>query len=227
MLAAAGGRGDEPVRNGLPGEAGRRLRLRWFTPKVEVDLCGHATLASAHVLWQEGHVPAGEEIHSTPAAASSRPSRKESWIELDFPLMPGTESSQPPGLIEALGTSAKYVGPSVRLSGRSGYGRHLRAWLRTSACCPAWVRGLIVTSRSSPPFDFVSRFFAPRCRHRRRPGDWLGPLLPGTVLAGALRKDNFTAFQASAQEESSMSVSAETGPPRTGKQSRYYVANLS
>ena len=63
--------------------------LRWFTPTVEVDLCGHATLASAHVLWQEGHVPGGQKLRfqtrSGVLTAERQPKGREVWIELDFP----------------------------------------------------------------------------------------------------------------------------------------------
>ena len=89
---------------------GDGYRLRWFTPKVEVALCGHATLASAHVLWTEGYVPPAEEIRFQTKSGLLKATRKELWIELDFPVKPPTESPPPPGLLEALGTSARYVG---------------------------------------------------------------------------------------------------------------------
>ncbi len=85
-------------------------RLRWFTPKVEVALCGHATLASAHVLWSEGYAPTAEEIRFHTKSGLLKATRKESRLELDFPVEPPTERSRPPGLLEALETSAKYVG---------------------------------------------------------------------------------------------------------------------
>src|SRR2546426_3897912 len=73
-------------------------RLRWFTPAVEVDLCGHATLASAHVLWEDGHL-AGD----APATFHTRSGllgavRRGAWIELDFPATPPTAAVAPPGL---------------------------------------------------------------------------------------------------------------------------------
>ena len=89
---------------------GDGYRLRWFTPKTEVALCGHATLASAHVLWNEGYALPDEEIRFQTKSGLLKAARKELWIELDFPVKPPTESSPPPGLLEALGTSAKYVG---------------------------------------------------------------------------------------------------------------------
>jgi hypothetical protein len=85
-------------------------RLRWFTPKIEVDLCGHATLASAHVLWSEGRVPLDREIHFHTNSGLLKARRRGDLIELDFPTEPESEVEPPPGLVKALGVSAKYVG---------------------------------------------------------------------------------------------------------------------
>ena len=89
---------------------GDGYRLRWFTPKVEVDLCGHATLASAHVLWTEGRVPATSTINFYTNSGVLKAVRRGDLIELDFPLDPPSEISPPPELLPALGVSAKYVG---------------------------------------------------------------------------------------------------------------------
>src|SRR5262249_34466227 len=83
--------------------------LRWFTPKVEVDPCGHATLASAHVLWQQGHAT-GDEIRFSTRSGILKAIRHGGDIELDFPLKPEAAAQAPLGLLEALGVSAKYVG---------------------------------------------------------------------------------------------------------------------
>ena len=85
-------------------------RLRWFTPKIEVDLCGHATLASAHVLWSEGRVPLEREIHFHTNSGLLRACRRGDLIELDFPSQPASQVDPPSGLLEALAVSAKYVG---------------------------------------------------------------------------------------------------------------------
>ena len=85
-------------------------RLRWFTPKIEVDLCGHATLASAHVLWSEGRVPLEREIHSHTKSGLLKACHRGDLIELDFPAEPASQVDPPPGLLEALGVSAKHVG---------------------------------------------------------------------------------------------------------------------
>src|ERR1700752_4290015 len=84
--------------------------LRWFTPKVEVDLCGHATLASAHVLWQQGLAKSGEEIHFSTRSGILKAGLQDDDIELNFPLKPEESAAAPPGLVEALGVSPSYVG---------------------------------------------------------------------------------------------------------------------
>ena len=85
-------------------------RLRWFTPKIEIDLCGHATLASAHVLWSEGRVLSSQKIHFHTNSGLLKACRRGDLIELDFPSEPESEVEPPPSLLEALGVSAKYVG---------------------------------------------------------------------------------------------------------------------
>src|SRR5256885_4491667 len=87
-------------------------RLRWFTPAVEVALCGHATLASAHVLWDEGYLPAERDarFHTQSGMLTAR--RTGDWIELDFPATPPTPAPAPAGLAAALPAPTPRVGPS-------------------------------------------------------------------------------------------------------------------
>src|SRR5438552_8098829 len=86
------------------------FQLRWFTPAVEVDLCGHATLASAHVLWEAGYLKPGQpaRFHTRSGLLSAQ--RNEPWIELDFPAQSPEPISPPDGLLRALGVIANYVG---------------------------------------------------------------------------------------------------------------------
>src|SRR3989475_8457478 len=77
--------------------------LRWFTPAVEVDLCGHATLASAHVLWEDGHLKGDSQARFHTKSGLLTADRRDSWIELDFPATPAAESPPPAGLVEAPG----------------------------------------------------------------------------------------------------------------------------
>src|SRR5690349_8380304 len=79
--------------------------LRWFTPAVEVDLCGHATLASAHVLWEEGYLQPDEQARFHTRSGLLLATRADTMIELDFPAKPAAAAEAPEGLIEALGVT--------------------------------------------------------------------------------------------------------------------------
>jgi PhzF family phenazine biosynthesis protein len=147
----------------LPHEEG--FDLRWFTPTAEVDLCGHATLASAHVLWENGLLPLQEtaRFHTQSGVLLAR--RREDWIELNFPLRKAQECVPPEHLEEALGVVPQWVGRAttdilVVLDSEKQV-RSVKpdfALLRRID-----VRGVIVTSEAiSAGSDFVSRFFAPR-----------------------------------------------------------------
>lgn len=139
--------------------------LRWFTPVIEVDLCGHATLASAHALWEENVLAANETARFHTRSGLLTAARAGDWIELDFPATREQTADPPPALLESLGISVPvYVGRNkfdylVELESEEAV-RNLdpdHAQLRGVP-----VRGVIVTSRSSNrDFDFVSRFFAP------------------------------------------------------------------
>ena len=142
------------------------FRLRWFTPETEVDLCGHATLASAHALWDAGRVEDDATIRFQTRAGALGAVRSGAWIALDFPSTPPLETPAPAGLIEALGLEPRYVGRTaqddwlVELADEALV-RGLAPDMARLAEVPA--RGVIVTSRASMKrADFVSRFFAPR-----------------------------------------------------------------
>lgn len=139
-------------------------RLRWFTPSVEVDLCGHATLASAHVLWEEGHLPAGATARFHTRSGVLTAVREGEWIRMDFPAQPPVATAPPAGLAEALGADPAWVGRNqadllVELPTEEAV-RTLRPDLRRLRTIP--VRGVIVTARATGgDAHFVSRFFAP------------------------------------------------------------------
>jgi predicted PhzF superfamily epimerase YddE/YHI9 len=140
--------------------------LRWFTPKVEVSLCGHATLASAHVLWERGLLAPGEAARFHTKSGLLGASRaSDGLIELDFPARPSTAVPVPPGLAEALGEEVLHVGQSaddelVELASEAAVRRLAPDFARLAAVP---VRGVIATARSeTAPYDFISRFFAPR-----------------------------------------------------------------
>ncbi len=136
--------------------------LRWFTPAVEVELCGHATLASAHVLWEAGLLPEDQpaRFHTASGLLSAR--RAGGWIELDFPALPPKPCAAPPELIEALG-----VAPARVAETGHNYLAELESEQAVRDLRPRFDRlarlrrGVIATAASSDPaFDFVSRYFA-------------------------------------------------------------------
>jgi PhzF family phenazine biosynthesis protein len=178
------------------------FHLRWFTPAVEVDLCGHATLASAHALWEDGHLPAGARARFHTRSGLLLADRRGEWIELDFPAKPEDAAEVPADLLPALGAKALHVGRNqfdyiVELESedavRSLSPDHSRLRKLT-------VRGVIVTARaSSPGFDFVSRFFAPGAGIDEDPVTGSAHCCLGPFWAARLGKTEFTAYQASAR----------------------------
>lgn len=138
--------------------------LRWFTPATEVDLCGHATLASAHVLWESGQLPHGETARFHTRSGLLTAEKRADWIWLDFPATPAEPIEVHAELAAALGTRAVSVGRSrfdfvVELESEDAV-RAVRPDFRRLAAIPG--RGAVVTSRADDPaFDFVSRYFAP------------------------------------------------------------------
>lgn len=87
-----------------------RFCLRWFTPTVEVDLCGHATLAAAHLLWEAGELAPEITARFQTRSGLLTAGCKGNWIELDFPAEPALPAPAPEGLVEALGVTPKYIG---------------------------------------------------------------------------------------------------------------------
>ena len=138
--------------------------LRWFTPTVEVALCGHATLAAAHVLWEDGHLEPAEQARFHTRSGLLTADRRGAWIEMDFPAKREEPAPAPTGLAAALGVTPAYVGKNqfdylVEVDSEETV-RHLTPDHTALAKLP--VRGVIVTSRAATgEFDFVSRFFAP------------------------------------------------------------------
>jgi PhzF family phenazine biosynthesis protein len=174
--------------------------LRWFTPEAEVELCGHATLASAHVLWEAGYVQPTIKIKFNTLSGWLRAGKSGDWIDLDFPsaaAVPGDISEE---IIAALGRVPEFILRSgekwlleypdesdvylmnpdfVALKARSG-------------------RGLIITARSEKPgIDFVSRYFAPWIGINEDPVTGSSHTILGPYWGHKLHKTHMTAFQAS------------------------------
>jgi PhzF family phenazine biosynthesis protein len=140
------------------------LPLRWFSPTVELELCGHGTLAAAHVLWEEGVLPPAAFVRFTTRAGLLTAERRDGWVELDFPAEPPMEAETPAALAEALNVMLRYVGRNrldylVEVDDESTV-RQLSPDLARLSVVDT--RGVIVTSAADGPWDFVSRFFAPR-----------------------------------------------------------------
>ncbi len=174
--------------------------LRWFAPRAEVDLCGHATLASAHVLWQSGtldhHAPARFHTRSGLLTAV----KSGDWIELDFPATPADEVAAPPGLVEALGVSPRFVGRS-----RFDYLVEVEDERAVVATAPEMsrlaaisTRGVMVTARGADgKYDFVSRFFAPAFGINEDPATGSAHCCLAPFWATRLGKTTFLARQLS------------------------------
>jgi PhzF family phenazine biosynthesis protein len=169
---------------------------------VEVDLCGHATLASAHALWETGELAAVAQARFHTRSGVLTCVQRAGWIEMDFPAKAEEEADAPAELADALGLAPEYVGRNdfdyvveaaseeAVLTLRPDYARLKRL--------PA--RGVIVTSRAhAGDFDFVSRFFAPAAGIDEDPVTGSAHCALGPFWAKRLGKADFLAYQASAR----------------------------
>jgi predicted PhzF superfamily epimerase YddE/YHI9 len=182
-----------------------RYRLRWFTPAVEVELCGHATLASAHVLWSEGLASPGQPLRFDTASGplAARPGDGGA-IWLDFPATPAEPVDPPGGLLDALGGgAARFVG-----RGRFDYLVELAGEAAVHDLAPdvrglggLGSRGVIVTAAAAGPggYDFVSRYFAPAAGIDEDPVTGSAHCTLGPYWATRLGRAELTGFQASAR----------------------------
>eukprot|EP00741_Cyanophora_paradoxa_P020261 tig00021238_g19555.t1 len=186
--------------------------LRWLTPTVEVNLCGHATLAASHVLWEEGHLARGEaaRFHTRSGVLTAR--REGDLIVLDFP-------AAPPRPMEArlkekvLDVLAQGLGVPRRAIADVWHGgedvlvliedeRLVRSGLKPSSAVLNDIvcRGIIVTAPSSGPReDFVSRFFGPRCGIEEDPVTGSAHCVLAPFWGERLGKHSMRAHQASAR----------------------------
>ena len=178
--------------------------LRWFTPTHEVDLCGHATLASAHVLWAEGHLAAGEAaVFHTKSGQLTARRHGDGWIAMDFPAEPFEPTDAPPGLLDALGVSPAFVGRNrmdvgVLLEDEAAV-RDVVPDMARLATIDA--RGVIVTALADEgtAYDFVSRFFGPRVGVPEDPVTGSAHCALGPFWADRLGKATLTGRQVSAR----------------------------
>jgi PhzF family phenazine biosynthesis protein len=185
----------------VPG--GEAWGLRWFTPVVEVDLCGHATLASAHVLWTLGLAPPDRPVAFDTRSGRLGARRDGDWIVLDLPIDRPAPAEAPPGLLPALGLEPARV--AVVLRGRFDWFVEVDAAsvVRTlapdlAALSSVPTRGVIVTAAADEPgADFVSRFFAPAAGIDEDPVTGSAHCTLVTYWSGELGKTHFTAVQLS------------------------------
>ncbi|WP_254509162.1 PhzF family phenazine biosynthesis protein [Anatilimnocola floriformis] len=179
---------------------GGEYELRWFTPTIEVDLCGHATLASAHAMWFAGIVPGDSAIHFQTRSGVLTCARNGDFIELDFPATPPTPISPPLGLAAALGAEPREVLQTkfdyVAIFDSAEVVRSLRPDFRALGAYP--VRGIVVSALADDSqFDIVARFFGPAAGIDEDPvtGSAYCGLLP--YWSSILNRNEMTAYQAS------------------------------
>jgi predicted PhzF superfamily epimerase YddE/YHI9 len=178
------------------------FRLRWFTPAVEVELCGHATLASAHTLWETGRLDRNEPARFHTLSGLLTAEHRGDGIELDFPVTPDEAAEAPAGLGEILGAKVVNFRSSrfdhlIELESEAVV-RGLRPDFTRLKSLP--VRGIMVTSRAaSPEFDFVSRFFGPVVGIDEDPVTGSAHCCLGPYWSKRLGKTEMLAYQASAR----------------------------
>ncbi len=191
---------------------GDGFSLRWFTPKVEVDLCGHATLASAHALWEQGLVDAGATIRFQTRSGELTASRRDGLIWLDLPMRPAVPVKAPPAVSAALGITPTWMGTTG--SGRDPVSSPEENYLLVvadaravrgirpdfGALRAATAAGVIVTSRGDDSsYHFISRYFAPGHGIDEDPVTGSAHCTLGPYWAEQLGISNLAAFQASAR----------------------------
>ncbi len=176
--------------------------LRWFTPTVELELCGHGTLSAAHALWESGLLSAGETARFQTRSGALMAKRQGGWIELDFPGRPAEAVAPPAGLFEAFGAEPLFTG-------RNGdnYLLELASEEVVRAVAPDLPRlsalrlhGVIVTARAvAGPFDIVSRYFVPGAGLHEDPATGSAHCMLGPYWTAKLGKPELLAYQASAR----------------------------
>jgi PhzF family phenazine biosynthesis protein len=174
--------------------------LRWFTPKAEVDLCGHATLATAHMLYEDGHVSPAEEIHFFTRSGWVSVTTSGNWITMHFPRQDAVEIEPPDGLLEALGVEPLFVG-----SYKGGVLVQVATEAEVRAVQPDLSRlmsmdhnkNCVTSVAEAADVDFVSRLFAPKIGIDEDPVNGNSHTVLPSFWAGRLGKDNLLAHQAS------------------------------
>jgi PhzF family phenazine biosynthesis protein len=182
---------------------GHAYNLRWFTPTNEVSLCGHATLASAHVLWTEGYASTGQLIQFETKSGILTAKYQDDWIELDFPVNRSQDIPPITKLGDALGVPLKTV-----LYNSLGYLVEVATAQEVEQLQPNFnllkqlpISNVIVTSKADKDsqYDFVSRFFAPGVGIEEDPVTGSAHCCLAPYWRDRLNQDRFLAYQASAR----------------------------
>lgn len=181
---------------------GDDFELRWFTPTVEVDLCGHATLATAHALWWAGIAQREKPLRFQTRGGLLTCTRDADWIELDFPATPASDPAPVEPLADALGISVVFAAKSryyqLAVVESADVVRKVMPDFRKLGELPT--KGVIVTAKSDDArFDFVSRFFAPALGVNEDPVCGSAHCCLAPYWAGQLGKTQLLAYQASAR----------------------------
>lgn len=179
--------------------------LRWFTPSVEVALCGHATLATAHILWSQKLADAGSALRfETLSGVLTAARTSDGWIELDFPALDQHAAAPSMELTVALGAEPVYMGRSkmdilCELESEQAV-RELAPDFANLAKVPG-ARGIIVTARADEgrAYDFVSRFFVPSVGVDEDPVTGSSHCALAPFWASRLGKSELTGYQASSR----------------------------
>ena len=174
--------------------------LRWFTPAAEVRLCGHATLAAAHVLWSAGQANAAAAVEFDTASGRLTARRHHEFVELDFPAQPATAAPAPPGLLESVG-----VEPTAVASNGTDWLLELADEPSVLAVTPDFgrlaevdARGVMITAASQRSgVDFVSRWFGPAVGVDEDPVTGSAHCALGPWWAVRLGRDELVGYQAS------------------------------
>ncbi|TSA87132.1 PhzF family phenazine biosynthesis protein [Deinococcus detaillensis] len=178
-----------------------QYRLRWFTPAVEVDLCGHATLAAAHWLWQSGALAGDAAAHFETLSGPLSAVKRGEWIELDFPAEVATEVQSPVDMAALLGAQPLWIGAN-----RLDYLVELPSAAQVRSLTPDLAhfgplgkRGVIVTAAGDEGYDIVSRGFFPNLGIPEDPVTGSAHCALAPYWAAKLRKSELSAYQASAR----------------------------
>ncbi len=176
--------------------------LRWFTPSVEVDLCGHATLATAHILYEQNILDQNQTANFYTKSGKLTANKQANKIELNFPSTMPTEQSVPDKLLEAFDVTATFVGKSrfdyfIEIASAETL-RKLKP--NFSILKELQVRGVIVTAQSDiSKYDIISRFFAPGAGIDEDPVTGSAHCTLSPYWSTKLGKPKLKAYQASAR----------------------------